>query len=108
MAWIDVCALDELTRDRGACALVGEDQVAVFRLSPDDAVYALSNFDPFSLTYVLSRGIVGSQGDTPKVASPMYKQCFDLRTGRCLDDPLVSVPTFATRVVDGRVQIASP
>src|SRR5688572_25713868 len=104
--WIEVCAFDDLVPDRGACALVGPHQVALFRTSPDDAVYALSNYDPFSAACVLSRGIVGSKGDTPKVASPVFKQSFDLRTGVCLDDPSVSVRTFPVRVVEGRVQVA--
>ncbi len=104
--WVDVCAFDDLTPDRGVCALVGSQQVAVFRVSPDDAIYAISNFDPFSRAFVMSRGIVGSKGDVPKVASPMYKQNFDLRTGRCLDDADVSVPTFPIRLIDGRVQVA--
>jgi nitrite reductase (NADH) small subunit len=108
IVWVDVCAFDALTPDRGVCAIVGGDQVAVFRLSPDDALYAISNYDPFSSAFVLSRGIVGSHGPVPKVSSPMYKQCFDLTTGRCLEDPRVSVPTFAVRVVDGRVQVAHP
>ena len=73
-----------------------------------DALYALSNYDPFSGAYVLSRGIVGSKGDTPKVASPVYKQGFDLTNGRCLDDPSVEVPTFPVRAVDGRVLVGLP
>jgi nitrite reductase (NADH) small subunit len=106
--WVDVCAFDDLVPDRGVAALVGAHQVAVFRVSPGDELYALSNYDPFSRANVLSRGIVGSRGEVPKVASPMYKQAFDLRTGQCLDDPSVSVPTFAVRVVAGRVQVALP
>jgi nitrite reductase (NADH) small subunit len=103
--WIDVCPLDQLTPDRGACALVEGRQVALFRV--DDELFALSNFDPFSQANVLSRGIVGSRGDRLKVASPVYKQSFDLRTGICLDDAAVAIPTFGARVVDGRVQVAS-
>ena len=106
--WVPVCRLDELEPDRGACVLVGPYQVALFRLAPDDSVHALSNYDPFSGAYVLSRGIVGSKGEVPKVASPVYKQSFDLRTGRCLDDPDVEVRTFAVRVIDGRVMVACP
>ena len=106
--WVDVCALDDLVPDRGEAALVGTHQVALFRLSGSGELYAVSNLDPFSRAYVLSRGIVGSRGDVPKVASPMYKQSFDLRTGACLDDPAVSVLTFAVRVVDGRVEVALP
>ena len=66
--WVDVCRLEDLLPDRGVCALVGPYQVAVFRVSPDGALYALSNYDPFSDAYVLSRGLVGSKGDIPKVA----------------------------------------
>ena len=105
VTWVDVCGLDELVLDRGVCALVGEHQVAVFRVAPDGELYALSNFDPFSKAFVLSRGIVGSKGDSPKVASPVYKHNFDLRTGQCLDDPSVSIRTFAVRALDGRVLV---
>lgn len=104
--WVDVCALEDLVPGRGVCALVGGAQVALFRVEPGDRLYALGNRDPFSGANVLSRGIVGSRGEVPKVASPMYKQSFDLRDGRCLDDPSVAVPTHAVRVVGGRVEVA--
>ena len=106
MNWIDVCHLDDLDLDRGVCALVGSQQVAVFRVSPDGGLHALANRDPFSGASVLSRGIVGSKGDVLKVASPMFKQSFDLRTGQCLDDSTVAVETFPIRAVEGRVQVA--
>jgi nitrite reductase (NADH) small subunit len=104
--WVDVCALAELVPDRGVAALVGGLQVAVFLVEGE--LFALSNYDPFSQAFVVSRGIVGSRGDRLKVASPIYKQSFDLRTGRCLDDPDVAVPTFEVRAVDGRVLVAEP
>jgi nitrite reductase (NADH) small subunit len=104
--WVDVCRLEELEPDRGVCALVGDRQVAIFRVTPHGELYAVSNYDPFSGAFVLSRGIVGSCADAPKVASPVYKQTFDLRTGVCLDDPNVRIPTYAVRVVDGRVHVA--
>lgn len=106
-AWVDVCALDDLIPHRGVCALVDGCQVAIFRVGPEDVV-AVSNWDPFSRAFVLSRGIVGSKGDRLKVASPVYKQSFDLRTGACLDDPSVAITVFDVRVVDGRVEVAAP
>ena len=102
--WVDVCAFDELIPGRGVCALAGDLQVAVFRFF-DDALYALSNYDPFSKAYVMSRGIVGSKGEVPKVASPIYKQNFDLRTGVCLDDASVSIETYSVRTVHGRIEV---
>jgi len=103
--WVDVCPFDGLTPDRGVAALVDGRQVAVFRLSRSDDVLAVGNLDPFSGANVLARGIVGSRGDTVTVASPVYKQRFDLVSGRCLDDETVAVPTYAARVVDGIVQV---
>jgi nitrite reductase (NADH) small subunit len=105
--WVDVCPLDKLIPGRGVCALVAGIQVAVFRVAGEE-IYALSNYDPFSRAFVLSRGIVGSRAERLKVASPVYKQSFDLDTGVCLDDATVSVPTFEVRVFDGVVQVASP
>jgi nitrite reductase (NADH) small subunit len=107
-AWHDVCGSDELELNRGVCALVGSRQIAVFRLSPDGELYAISNYDPFSEACVLSRGIVGSADDVPIVASPVYKQRFDLRTGRCLDDSSVTLPVYRVRESDGRVAIELP
>jgi nitrite reductase (NADH) small subunit len=103
--WIDVCALDEILPQTGVCALLDRKQVAIFRLAPSDEVFALSNFDPFSKAFVLSRGIVGDRAGVPKVASPVFKHNFDLRTGQCLDDPAVAVKTYPVRVRAGRVEV---
>jgi len=106
--WVDICPLDALVPDRGVAAMVGPWQVAVWRLSDSDELYALENWDPFGQAFVLSRGVVGSRNGVAKVASPMYKQSFDLRTGQCLDDPSVQLATFEIRGVDGRVEVALP
>lgn len=105
--WTDICALDDIIPNTGVGALLGRRQIAVVRFGRDQ-VYALSNFDPFSKAMVIARGIVGDAKGTPKIASPVYKQGFDLRTGQCLDDPTVKLPTYAARVVSGRVQVLAP
>jgi nitrite reductase (NADH) small subunit len=102
--WVPVCRVDQLRVDVGVAALVGGEQVALFRLDVEE-IRAIGNLDPYSKANVLSRGIVGSRGEAVFVASPMYKHPFDLRSGQCLDDPEVSVPTFDVRVVDGAVQV---
>jgi len=101
--WEDVCALDAVLPGTGVCALVAGRQVAIVRTA--GAIYAIANFDPFSKAFVLSRGIVGDRGGVPKIASPIYKQTFDLRTGQCLDDPRVRVPTYEVRVERGRILV---
>ncbi len=101
--WVEVCALQSLEREQGVAVLLPDGaQVAVFR-THDDAVHALANLDPFSGAQVLSRGIVGDLAGVPVVASPMHKQHFDLRTGACVDDADVSVPTYPVRVVGATI-----
>lgn len=107
-AWTPVCRLDDLVPERGAPALVettsGTHQVALFRL-PGDDVRAVDHRDPFTGANVIARGLVGSRGDVPTVASPLHKQVFDLTTGAALDHPGVTLGTWRTRVVDGVVHV---
>jgi len=104
--WVDICSLCAIAPNTGVCALVEGQQVAIFRVGTEADVFALSNYDPFSKAFVLSRGLVGDRNGIPKVASPIYKQNFNLLTGQCLDDETVSIPTFTVRVVEDRVQVA--
>lgn len=103
--WTPVCAIDALIPDVGVRALVGEDQVALFRVSGTGDIFAIDAFDPFSNAPVLSRGIVGDLKGQLVVASPIFKQHFNLETGACLEDEAVTVRTFRTRIVDGRVEV---
>lgn len=90
-SWVRVCAVADLEPERGRAALVEGEQVALF-VTHAGAIHAVQQRDPYSGANVMARGIVGSRGDAPTVASPMFKQVFDLRTGTCLDtqgkDPL--------------------
>lgn len=118
MRWETVCRYDRLLPERGVAALLGVRhsdsgavvdavQVALFR-THDGTVHALGNVDPFSRAAVLSRGIVGDRAGVPTVASPVFKQVFDLRDGRCLDVPDVAVPAFPTRRKGAFVQVGLP
>lgn len=103
--WTSICRVDDLLVERGAAALVDGRQIALFR-TYDGRLFATDQIDPFSGAAVLSRGIVGDRAGVPTVASPMYKQVFDLRTGACLDtqgkEPL-SVRVHPVAVTDGVV-----
>ena len=101
---VPVCRLEDIVPNTGVCALVGERQVAVFRLD-DDSVYAIDNHDPFSRANVLSRGIVGDLKGELVVASPVYKQHFSLATGQCLEDPNVRIPVYRVRVEDATIWV---
>lgn len=105
--WVDVCGVDDLLLDVGACALVEGAPVAIFRTWPDGELHAVGNIDPYSGASVMSRGIVGSIGDRPVVASPILKQRFDLRTGVSLEDDSVVLPAYAVRIEAGRVLLSA-
>lgn len=110
-----ICLYDQLTPDLGVAALFGTRQVAVFRLH-DGSVYAVQNQCPFSGAYVMSRGITGSRGDVPTIASPIYKQVFSLLDGTCLatmdKQPRPglgqNLETYHTRLERGRVFVDLP
>ena len=102
--WITICAVDTIVPYTGVAALVKGRQIALFRL-PDNRVFAISNYDPFSKAFVLSRGIVGDRNGEIKVASPIYKQSFSLISGQCLDDSSVRLRTWPAHVVDGCIEI---
>jgi nitrite reductase (NADH) small subunit len=107
LQWLDVCSLSDLQPNTGVCALIAGEQVAIFRVETRSGtqVYALSNYDPFSKAYVLSRGIIGDRAGILKVVSPIYKQNFNLATGQCLDDETVIIPSYPVRIEGDRVQI---
>ncbi|WP_055586524.1 nitrite reductase small subunit NirD [Peterkaempfera griseoplana] len=97
-AWVPVCDLSHLTPGRGVAVLLPDgSQAAVFR-DRHDRVYAIANRDPFTGAQVLSRGLLGTVGDRPYVASPLLKQRFDLTGGECLDDERVRIPVHTARV----------
>jgi nitrite reductase (NADH) small subunit len=106
LSWTTICPYGQLQAERGVAALVDGVQIAIFR-THDGALYAIGNRDPIAGASVLSRGIVGTRGDAPTVASPLHKQVYDLRTGDCLDVPGVRVPVYPVRNQDGSVQVCA-
>ena len=107
--WFDICNIDDILFNMGRCALFNEQQVAIFRIkdpSGDEQFYAIDNYCPFSKSNTISRGLTGSIADKVVVASPIYKQHFDLNTGLCLEDDSVSVKTYPVRLHGDTVQLA--
>jgi nitrite reductase (NADH) small subunit len=104
-SWINVCELSDLIPDTGVCALVGKEQVAIFHSRKLNELFAVGNYDPIGDANVLSRGIIGSVGDEIVVASPLYKEHYNLRTGECVEKPEYKIPVYPVRIDDGLVQV---
>ncbi|SET22962.1 nitrite reductase small subunit NirD [Thalassotalea agarivorans] len=105
--WHDICDISALVENTGVAALLpNQQQIALFKitgLEPD--IFAIGNFDPIGKANVLYRGIVGSAGEEPIVASPLYKQHFSLRSGECIQQPDQFVPVYPVRTHSDRVQV---
>lgn len=104
--WVAVCQVADVLPNTGVCALVEGRHIAVFRVGAE-AFYAIDNIDPKSGASVLSRGLVGNLGERVVVASPLYKNHFDLKTGECLELPECSVCVHRVKVEGGRVLVAA-
>lgn len=102
--WQPVCRLDDLEPMWGEAALIDGTQIALVRLH-EDAVRAVSQWDPFARANVMSRGIVGSKAGRPTIASPIHKQSYDLETGQCLSEEGLTLRSYPVRVVEGTVEV---
>ncbi|WP_155374107.1 nitrite reductase small subunit NirD [Catellatospora vulcania] len=105
VTWTAICSYTRLEAERGVAALVDGVQIAIFRTFSGE-LFAIGNRDPIAGAQVMSRGIVGTRGDAPTVASPLHKQVYDLRTGECLDVSGVAVPTYPIRCNGDTVEVA--
>lgn len=103
--WLPICPTSELTPLLGVRALLGKEQVAIFNVNNN--LYAISAIDPFTKMAVLSRGIVGDLRGQVVVASPIYKQHFNLETGCCLEDESVTLKVYSVRDNNGMIELSN-
>ena len=104
--WFDVCELADILPSMGRCALFNSKQIAIFRVFNSAGVeefYAIDNYCPFSHANTLSRGITGNLNGKTVIASPLYKQHFDLTSGECLEDETASVKTYPISLEDNKI-----
>lgn len=106
--WIKVANIDEMPLDGGVNFKHGETQIAVFRFASRNELYATQNMCPHKQDMVLSRGILGDQAGEPKVACPVHKKTFGLKTGACLTGDDLSIRTFPVKEVNGEVFVELP
>jgi NAD(P)H-dependent nitrite reductase small subunit len=101
--WVRVAAVGDMPPDGGVTVQVGDVQLAVFHLATRGEWYATQAMCPHRKDMVLGRGLLGTQGDVPKVACPMHKKTFSLETGCGLSDPAYRIQTFPIEVRGGDV-----
>ncbi|MCG8449321.1 MAG: nitrite reductase large subunit NirB [Pirellulales bacterium] len=106
--WIEVGGVGDFPRDGGATVKYGDVQIAVFNFASRGEWYACQNMCPHKNAFVLSRGILGNAGGTPKIACPLHKKPFSLKSGECLSGEDFSVKVFPVRVEGDSVLVKLP
>lgn len=105
ITWFKAAPAGSFPENGGACVRYKDQQIAVFNFSRRREWYACQNMCPHKMQMVLSRGIIGSSGNEPKVACPFHKRNFSLKTGACLNAEESSIATYPVKVEDGFVYI---
>lgn len=103
--WFRAARTEDFPENGGACVKYKELQIAVFNFTRRNQWYACQNLCPHKMQMILSRGLIGSANDEPKVACPYHKKSFSLQTGECLNDDMESIVTFPVKVEEGYVYI---
>jgi nitrite reductase (NADH) small subunit len=78
----------------GVCVKYKDEQIALFHFTRRGEWYATQNECPHRKQMALSRGMIGTQGEEPKVACPFHKKTFSLKTGECLNGDECAIKTY--------------
>jgi nitrite reductase (NADH) small subunit len=103
--WFKAAPARAFPENGGACVRYKDLQIAVFNFSRRQEWYACQNMCPHKMQMVLSRGIIGSVNDEPKLACPFHKKNFSLKTGACLNSEEAPITIYPVKLEDGYVYI---
>ncbi|TPX34003.1 assimilatory sulfite reductase (NADPH) [Synchytrium microbalum] len=109
MSWKTVGTVDDFPEEGGATIKYGDSQIAVYNFTSRGKWYATQNMCPHKQAFVLSSGIIGSEGEIPKVSCPNHKKNFSLEDGTCISgQPEYNIMAFDIRIEDKNVQLHLP
>jgi len=96
--WKKIAKTTDIPHNGGACVKVGKKQIAIFHSSHTGQWYATQNLCPHKKEMALSRGMIGSEKNIPKVACPFHKKTYSLEDGTCLSGDEPKIRTYAVKV----------
>jgi nitrite reductase (NADH) small subunit len=97
--WQKVCSTENILENGGSCVKVDGQHIAIFNFEDKTQWYAIENTCPHQNQSVLSRGLTGEENGEPKVACPMHKRTFSLKSGKQLGEQSeYEVKTFPIKV----------
>jgi nitrite reductase (NADH) small subunit len=103
--WFAACGTEDVPENGGVCVKYKDEQIALFYFTRKNEWYATQNECPHRKQMALSRGMIGTQGEDPKIACPFHKKTFSLASGKCLSGDECSIKTYPVRVENGKVYI---
>ena len=103
--WFIACHEEDVPVNGGVCVKYNDMQIAVFHFARRGEWYATQNECPHRRQMALSRGLIGTQNDEPKVACPFHKKTFSLLTGECMSGDECSIKTYPVKVDAGMILI---
>lgn len=105
LTWFYACSANDVPQNGGVCVKYKSEQIALFHFTRRDEWYATQNECPHRMQMALSRGMIGTQVEEPKVACPFHKRTFSLKTGECLNGEECAIKTFPVKVEEDKVFI---
>lgn len=103
--WFKAASVGAFPENGGACVKYKDLQIAVFNFSRRGEWYACQNLCPHKMQMALSRGMIGSCDQEPKVACPFHKKTFSLKNGKNLNGDDCTITTYPVKVEGGYVYI---
>jgi len=103
--WFKAAPVAKFPKNGGACVKYKGMQIAVFNFTREGTWYACQNLCPHKMEMVLSRGMIGEDKGEPKVACPLHKNSFSLKTGKHLNGDLNRIATYPVKIEDDFVYI---
>ncbi|PIB27406.1 nitrite reductase small subunit [Maribacter sp. 4U21] len=89
----------------GACIKYKDKQIAVFNFKRKGVWYACQNLCPHKMETVLSWEMIGDEQMEAKVACPLHKNNFSLKTGKHLNGDLEAIATYPVKVENDVVYV---
>ncbi|APZ44933.1 nitrite reductase small subunit [Polaribacter reichenbachii] len=96
--WFKAATVKDFPLDGGACVKYKNKQIAVFNFARLNKWYACQNVCPHKMEMVLSRGMIGDDKGTPKVACPLHKKTFSLEDGSNLTGEDFKIATYPVKI----------
>lgn len=103
--WFEAAEVASFPSNGGLCILYQGMQIAIFNFTRRDEWYATQNLCPHKKQMILSRGMIGSEGEEPKVACPFHKKTFSLKSGENLNGDECDLATYPVKVEHGKVYV---